>query len=56
MKVKEFITKNLNKKVPYKIDDFNYDNGVSIPKEILDKELRAWAINKYEGVIVIKTL
>ncbi len=56
MKVKEFITKNLNKKIPYKIDDFLYPDSTFISSSINDKEIKNWAINKYEGVIVIKTL
>lgn len=54
-KVKEFIFTNKNKGVKWNIDGEMFTDSNFIPKHLLEKYIFNWAVNQWEGIILITT-
>ena len=53
--VKEFILTNKNRNVKWKIDCMLFESIYDIPDNLLEKHVFDWTVNKWEGIIEIKT-
>lgn len=53
--IKEFIKKNKNSNVKWKIDGSMFINAELIPDDLLQKHILNWIVNQWEGIIEINT-
>ncbi|MDD3140646.1 MAG: hypothetical protein PHX08_16990 [Lachnospiraceae bacterium] len=57
MKVKDFLEKCKNTNMKWLIDGEMYEdrNLLSMPTDILEKDICVWCVNQWEGIIAITT-